>query len=60
MRVETVRQWLGRLGSTVMKGTDIRDQFGINQWLEQPRVITSLEQCPRSFGIVLAQDSYQN
>jgi superfamily II DNA or RNA helicase len=33
---------------TVMKGTDIRDQFGINQWLEQPRVITSLDLAKRT------------
>jgi superfamily II DNA or RNA helicase len=33
---------------TVMKGADIRDQFGINQWLEQPRVITSLDLAKRT------------
>jgi len=33
---------------TVMKGTDIRDQFGINQWMEQPRVITSLDLAKRT------------
>ena len=27
----------------VMKGSDIRDQFGVNQWLEQKRIITSLD-----------------
>lgn len=27
----------------VMKGSDIRDQFGVNQWMEQKRVITSLD-----------------
>src|SRR6267378_7537078 len=26
----------------VLKGGDIREQFGINQWLERPRIITSL------------------
>ena len=26
----------------VMKGQDIRDQFGVNQWTERTRVITSL------------------
>jgi len=32
----------------VMKGYDIRDQFGVNQWLEQKRVITSLDLAKRS------------
>jgi SNF2 family DNA or RNA helicase len=27
----------------VMKGQDIREQFGVNQWLEQKQVITSLD-----------------
>jgi len=27
----------------VLKGTDIRDQFGVNQWLEQNKIITSLD-----------------
>ena len=31
----------------VLKGDDIRDQFGINQWLEQKRVITSLDLAKR-------------
>jgi SNF2 family DNA or RNA helicase len=31
----------------VMKGTDIRDQFGMNQWMEQNRVITNF----RNFGL---------
>ena len=31
----------------VMKGSDIRDQFGVNQWLEQKRVITSLDLAKR-------------
>jgi len=31
----------------VMKGTDIRDQFGMNQWMEQQRVITSLDLAKR-------------
>jgi len=26
----------------VLKGHDIRDQFGMNQWLEQRQVLTSL------------------
>ncbi len=30
-----------------MKGSDIRDQFGVNQWLEQKRVITSLDLAKR-------------
>src|SRR5713226_3344532 len=32
----------------VMKGQDIRDQFGVNQWLERDRVITSLDLAKRS------------
>ena len=32
---------------TVMKGADIRDQFGMNQWMEQQRVITSLDLAKR-------------
>jgi len=31
----------------VMKGSDIRDQFGVNQWLEQNRIITSLDLAKR-------------
>ncbi|MDY6950306.1 MAG: helicase-related protein [Thermodesulfobacteriota bacterium] len=31
----------------VMKGSDIRDQFGVNQWLEQKHVITSLDLAKR-------------
>ena len=31
----------------VLKGTNIRDQFGVNQWLEQPQVITSLDLAKR-------------
>ncbi len=31
----------------VMKGADIRDQFGVNQWMEQPRVIASLDLAKR-------------
>jgi superfamily II DNA or RNA helicase len=31
----------------VLKGGDIRDQFGVNQWLEQKRVITSLDLAKR-------------
>ena len=32
----------------VLKGGDLRDQFGVNQWLEQPHVITSLDLAKRS------------
>ena len=32
----------------VLKGSDIRDQFGVNQWLEQKKVITSLDLAKRS------------
>ena len=31
----------------VMKGSDIRDQFGMNQWLEQKQAITSLDLAKR-------------
>ena len=31
----------------VMKGSDLRDQFGVNQWLQQKRVITSLDLAKR-------------
>ena len=32
----------------VLKGSDIRDQFGVNQWLEQKQVITSLDFAKRT------------
>jgi superfamily II DNA or RNA helicase len=32
----------------VMKGADIREQFGVNQWLEQNKVITSLDLAKRT------------
>lgn len=32
----------------VIKGGDIRDQFGVNQWLEQKRLITSLDLAKRN------------
>ena len=32
----------------VLKGGDIRDQFGVNQWLEQKQVITSLDLAKRT------------
>jgi len=32
----------------VMKGGDIRDQFGVNQWLEQKQIITSLNLAKRT------------
>lgn len=32
----------------VMEGGDIRDQFGVNQWLEQKKVITSLDLAKRT------------
>ena len=31
----------------VLKGSDLRDQFGVNQWLEQKKVITSLDLAKR-------------
>ena len=32
----------------VLKGGDIRDQFGVNQWMEQHQVITSLDLAKRT------------
>ncbi|MDQ7839467.1 MAG: helicase-related protein [bacterium] len=32
----------------VLKGADLRVQYGVNQWLEQPQVITSLDLAKRS------------
>src|SRR5271166_2717530 len=32
----------------VLKGDDIREQFGVNQWLERSQVITSLDLAKRS------------
>src|SRR6202049_1034853 len=32
----------------VMRGQDIREQFGVNQWLERKRVITSLDLAKRA------------
>jgi SNF2 family DNA or RNA helicase len=32
----------------VLKGSDIREQFGVNQWLEQRQVITSLDLAKRA------------
>ena len=32
----------------VLKGGDVRDQFGVNQWLEQNKVITSLDLAKRT------------
>ncbi|MCS6995814.1 MAG: DEAD/DEAH box helicase, partial [Casimicrobiaceae bacterium] len=32
----------------VLKGSDIREQFGVNQWLENRRVITSLDLAKRA------------
>ena len=32
----------------VIKGSEIRDQFGINQWMEQNQIITSLDLAKRS------------
>jgi SNF2 family DNA or RNA helicase len=31
----------------VLKGDQIRDQFGINQWMETPQIITSLDLAKR-------------
>ena len=32
----------------VLKGGDIRDQFGVNQWMEQKQIITSLDLAKRT------------
>jgi SNF2 family DNA or RNA helicase len=32
----------------VFKGQDIRDQFGVNQWLEQKQIVTSLDLAKRT------------
>ena len=32
----------------VLKGGDLRDQFGVNQWLEQRQIITSLDLAKRT------------
>jgi superfamily II DNA or RNA helicase len=32
----------------VLRGSDIREQYGVNQWLERPQVITSLDLAPRT------------
>jgi superfamily II DNA or RNA helicase len=32
----------------VLKGSDLREQFGVNQWMEQDRLITSLDLAKRS------------
>jgi superfamily II DNA or RNA helicase len=32
----------------VMRGYDIREQFGVNQWLEQDRIVTSLDLAKRT------------
>ena len=32
----------------MLKGSDIRDQFGVNQWMEQKRIITSLDLAKRT------------
>ena len=32
----------------MLKGSDIRDQFGVNQWLEQKQIITSLDLAKRA------------
>ena len=31
----------------VLKGSDLRDQFGVNQWMEQKKIITSLDLAKR-------------
>src|SRR5512136_417569 len=47
-------QWQRELGEKfdekfkVIKGSDIRDQFGVNQWMEQKQVLTSLDLAKRS------------
>jgi superfamily II DNA or RNA helicase len=43
------RELKDKFGATflVLKGYDIREQFGVNQWLEQKRIITSLDLAKR-------------
>ena len=47
-------QWQRELGEKfdekflVLKGGDVRNQFGVNQWLEQKRIITSLDLAKRT------------
>ena len=41
----------------VLRGGDIRDQFGINQWLEHPSVITSLDLAKRTTDLAQYMDS---
>jgi len=31
----------------VLKGSDLRDQFGVNQWIEQKKIVTSLDLAKR-------------
>ena len=43
-------QWQRELNEkfVVLKGGDIREQFGVNQWLEQRQIITSLDLAKRA------------
>src|SRR5882762_8151985 len=44
------RELKEKFGTTflVMKGQDLREQFGVNQWMDRPRVITSLDLAKRT------------
>ena len=33
---------------TVLKGSGLREQFGVNQWMQQPKVVTSLDLAKRA------------
>ena len=43
------RELSEKFGETflVFKGSDLRGQFGVNQWMEQPQVVTSLDLAKR-------------
>ena len=53
----------------VLKGSDLRDQFGVNQWLQQKRVITSLDLAKREdilpglrqvhWGLVIVDEAHR-
>ena len=46
-RVTLTSDDIVNLTIAVLKGSDIRDQFGVNQWLEQKQIITSLDLAKR-------------
>ncbi len=42
----------------VLKGSDIREQFGVNQWMEQKQIITSLDLAKREDILPGLQQAY--